>query len=293
MVGALGVPLLAVLFLLISGSNVEGIAIQRATNVPAPAEFAARALWVVSATALAAGEIGIIALSIAVIRRHAGVRTRAWLRRTLFVSIAAFAATLTFSVLDTWFGLRVSSGALQTLRTRVPMREFFHGFNAAGAVPTVFLVSAVAATLRRFGSGTPPGEPPDPEGTAGDLRLLLNSIGAMLAVAVIEIFALHNWAHACVSPEQQPTVRSVALTLSSGVGAFYTVFLAAVFIPAFMRLRYEAARMHREHLRTGTPDAHIMPSWRDTLGRLAAVVVPLLTGGALPTVVEALSRFWV
>lgn len=264
--GGIGVPAVAAGFLSLIGTQGVQVEVARAESIPFAEEVGARALWVVSATALATGMVGIVLLCRGVIRRHGG---HGWARRTWWWAGAAGAAALAFSILDSKFGLRLSWGALAALPTRVPMREFFHVFNAAGAVPTVFVVSAVAATQNGEWSAE----------RGADLRVLLNSIGVVLAVAVVEIFALHNWTHACVGEADKPAVRAVSVALSGGLGGMYSIFLAAVFAPAFLR---EGRRSAGEAL----------APWTETARRVGAVLVPVLTGGAIPAVMEGLSRVW-
>lgn len=284
-------PVVGLVCLLLASPQGAPIMILPAPAVDPAADLPRRSFWLVSAVALVVGMIVAIALSQTIIWRNGGKRRRTWTQTTVVTAVLAFCLTLTFSLLDQHFGLRVSWLSIDLVNANIDMRAFFHGLNALGAVPTVFLVAAVASTVRPLGANKPPIDVRRLRSLIRDLRQLLLVIAIVLTIATVELFAAQNWAVAWVHNLSKPIVEALSFSLALAMGGLYTVFVAVLFIPAMLMHRRAANDLAGSKVGIGATQSElkewmsaralVFSPWSE-IGRGLLILGPLITGTLIP-----------
>lgn len=130
-----------------------------------------------------------------------------------------------------------------------------------------------------------------------------------LAAGSLEASMLYGWAGTMISPVPVPEGSESAVAYFEGrdalartmgplIGTFYTILLAAVFVPALVLMRTAARSLGRSALGAGThpptiekwlEERAIGASVNRKIASTVAVFAPLLAGGPLPAVLQAIA----
>lgn len=130
-----------------------------------------------------------------------------------------------------------------------------------------------------------------------------------LAAGSLEASALYSWAGTMIQPAMVPVSPdssiayfdggdALARTMGPLVGTFYTIMLAAVFVPALVLMRIAARRLAWQELgdtalepqlEKWLEERAILASVPRQLGATLAVFAPLIAGGPLSAILQALA----
>lgn len=78
-----------------------------------------------------------------------------------------------------------------------------------------------------------------------DLGILLYAGAAFLVASVLEINQLHRWSGDCVSEDARPEIYRAAAVLAGTLGTFFSLLLAAAYVPAVVILQYRGVPVHQ------------------------------------------------
>lgn len=99
------------------------------------------------------------------------------------------------------------------------------------------------------------------------LGILLYAGAAFLVASVLEINQLHRWSADSVPEEVRPQIYRAAAVLAGTVGTFFSLLLAAAYVPAVVILQYR-----------GVPVQQTVTSALQSAVNLALVLSPVLVG---------------
>lgn len=296
--GSILVPLCGLVVLFILGPQIRQVPFEAQHGIPLERDLRGRGLVVVTMTALIVGMIGLVCLSVHIIRQHIGPCPARWLRMTTGIALAAFSCTLLFSYSDAFYGLTSSWYAVEALPSRFRTSMLFHVLNAAGAVPTVFVVSAAASTLRTLRTDCAALDAKRLRIAMDNLRHLLFAVAAILVIAVVELFSVYHWVYLSVMEEYRLDAFTLGLTLAGAVGAFYSIFLLAVFGPALLIQCHAGERIAEAtnplfsyaEQQVWMKQQGFRAANLDLIGKAVALFAPFMAGTLLPPLVIALFK---
>lgn len=115
-----------------------------------------------------------------------------------------------------------------------------------------------------------------------DLRVVLYVSTLLLIIGVLRMNAVTQWSLTFISPDAVEAAQTFFISMSSVIGGFYSLILAAVYLPAAFILQ-QRAKFVSEGL---TPDKRpealksqgFTFSFRETMPRIIAILGPLLAG---------------
>jgi hypothetical protein len=122
------------------------------------------------------------------------------------------------------------------------------------------------------------------------LNALLNLGAALLAAGTFEIWAFYSWPAAQMAAPGSAVFFSIAKTMSSVAGAFYSVVLASIYLPAVLVLRRALADEHVAPSAEAEADAKA--TWTRQLKPLLAMLTPFLAGAPAAEVLKFLAEKW-
>ena len=169
--------------------------------------------------------------------------------------------------------------------------DVMNWFNAATYGVTLFMLLACCVLIAP--ERNPPSVPDAESLTAAidalsaqmrSLRIFLYVGTVLLVVGVLRMNAVFSWAYSFLAIVDAAALQGIRLTSVSILGAFYSLLLACVYVPAAWVLRERAAALIR--VSGALPEARqqqaartdISLSLADAFPRILAIVAPLLTG---------------
>lgn len=227
--------------------------------------------------------------SIYVLRGGLGARPEGW-RGWLIVALAVAWAAFIASLSTIWLTGERSAPApwllSQTVGRMLPRINIYNRlFDALGLTVGVMLAAAACAAIRRD-------EGPDPDGAAlaGRMRLLRTLLfvgAAALVVSVVRLSVTLNWGGSFLPAAETPEGKNASTLITgivSALGVYYTLLLAAVYVPAALVLRgrayslavaQEPAPEKRGEWLKARGLALTLPEY---LPRILAILSPILVG---------------
>jgi hypothetical protein len=132
------------------------------------------------------------------------------------------------------------------------------------------------------------------------IRLLLYTGAAALVAGTLEVSALYTWAVQQLPATSEYAAGSKIIPEAMGwlAGSFYSILLAAIFVPTFSILRYEAEHL-ADKAKPNKPavvrekwlvDHAIATSIPKQFVSAIAVLAPLIAGGPLSQLLELIGR---
>jgi hypothetical protein len=118
----------------------------------------------------------------------------------------------------------------------------------------------------------------------GNLRIFLFVATAMLVIGILRMQAVGDWAVTFVKPTEATVLASTGTTLRGVMGAYFSLVLAAVYLPSAYVLRARAAALIAEAevppevKEEAVARAGLSVSLGDAVPRVAAILAPLLAG---------------
>lgn len=298
--GAILVPACGLLVMSVLGPQLAGATFNPRLDLSLWQDLRGRASAVAAITSLLAAMCGLIVLSLCIVSQHVRPCSARWNKRTLEVALGVFIITLLFSYADAFVGLTIAWDAVERLPSRIqPASMIFHFLNACGGMTTVFVVSAVAATLYSIRTTVQVGDADRLRVSIDNARHLLFATAAVLVIATLELLAVYYWLSMSVAESSRTESMSLGLTIAAMVGTFYSVFLFGVFGPVML---LQCAATERIALvarplsdyagrRDWIEQQGLRPANLEAIGKAGAVLAPLLTGTVLPLVVTKLLSF--
>lgn len=131
---------------------------------------------------------------------------------------------------------------------------------------------------------------------ARGLRWLLYLGAGVLVLHAMEIYAFYRWPGVWLPPEQAELVDQMAHGISAANGAFFSLLLLALYLPAAGILRLRGLALVREETAGPVPaeqrqqafDEGVLASPLQELSNLLITLGPLLAGGPLAGVLDLL-----
>jgi hypothetical protein len=124
-----------------------------------------------------------------------------------------------------------------------------------------------------------------------DLRLLLYASALLLVTGIILLNSIYQWSLAYIIREDAivKVAETYVATLAAYSGVFYSMLLAAVFVPAMVIVNYQAASVAvPEDVEVDFAKYGLGFSFTESLPRIIAILAPLLAEPAV-TLLQALS----
>jgi hypothetical protein len=221
-----------------------------------------RLAWFATATVFFIVSLSSIFVSVMVIREMRSDN----FGRILIIGLASLAAIITLVV---WLKRsKQHSGPLFLEELIANTSEKFapHWFvglgNALAFIGVAFFIGGSCSIIASTGRSAE-----DVSRQMHDLGILLYAGAAFLVASVLEINQLHRWSGDCVSEDVRPEIHRAAAVLAGTVGTFFSLLLAAAYVPAVVILQYRGAPVHQT-----------VSSALQSTFNLALVLSPLLVG---------------
>jgi hypothetical protein len=161
------------------------------------------------------------------------------------------------------------------------VRTFIDAFNVIVIVGCPIVVGATAVALLHFPSlSTPKMLAHEVAVRIDRLNLLLYLGAALLVAGTLEVWSFYSWPAAYVSDAEAARFFSLAKTMSTTIGSFFSLLLASIYVPTLLQLRI--ARGDRIAVEDGE-----LSQWVRPLVNVMAILAPVLAGIPLAEVLKS------
>jgi hypothetical protein len=267
------------------GPMLRGV---KAAFVSDPSVYVGGAMWTLAGGLHVLVSLSVLIVAVFVIREGVGERVkgrRGALTVVLIFAWAAAAALLPIQRAATDVGAPAPRLLLETVGRMLPdINTYNRLFDALGMTVGIMLAVAACAVIRGDAGG-------DTEALLSRrlwlLRRVLYAGAAALVVSVVRLSVTLNWGGNFLPAPETPEGKAVS-TLITGIvnalGIYYTLLLAAVYVPAALVLR---GRVQALVVASGVPPEKreeflkargLALSYAQYLPRLVAILSPLLAG---------------